>query len=169
MRKKGLVFVVLLLTVMSTSAQAQYSKNNQSRNSKPKQSGSASSQPVPFKKGATKTMEKDISIPDVPVFPGAKFFSGQQAVPSNTVISGYTVEYKIPNSTPDQVVSFYQNVFNGGGWKISQQTPRSIDAHNPTNNSFCNVFVDGGEKKRGKLHINYVITAKNTNSGAGAL
>ncbi len=118
------------------------------------------------KRESQKRMDKEVVLPDIPRFPGAKFVSGQEAASKEQVVCAYTIEYSVPKRSEPQIIPWYFNELKSGGWMINQQTSHSVDASNEKTNAHCNIFYDTGDAKNSTLHVNYVITPKQSYSGS---
>ncbi len=161
MYKIGLL-VAAGIFLAGLNAQAQYPYNAQ-KSTTIIQPGSITK--GSFKRESHKAMENDISIPEIPRFPGAKFVSGDEAQPSENLVCGYTIDYAVQQRAASQVIPFYHNVLSSGGWKIDQEEENSITSKNENSNSHCHIYVDEANDKDIKLHINYAVTPKVTYQG----
>ena len=158
MYKIGIVLSLAIITTVMPVVNAQSPKPLQPR---PATKQSETHGKTVFKRETTKAIDKNIALPDVPLYPGAKFLSGEQAEPSERVICACTINYVLPNNnSQSQVIDFYANALNSNGWRMEQQTKNIVTASNQTNHSHCDIIVDYGDQKTTRLHINYVCTPK---------
>ncbi len=102
---------------------------------------------------------KEIKLPDIPVFPGAKFISAQEAGKKAAgVSSSYTLQYLIPQASELQVVPFYAGIF-GGDWNIAQKGERCITAINEKTNTRCSITVGTYNQFYSNINVIYTVTA----------
>jgi hypothetical protein len=152
----SLIFSILTL-ISPSSVQLVYAQYFQ----RPGQSGQVrnSEKQSAYKHEAPRKMDKEINLPDLPRYPGAKFISGEEAANNEQVRSAYTIDYSIAKNSESQIIPWYANVLSSGGWKINQQTSSSIDASNDKMNAHCNIFFESGDQKSSRLHVNYVVVS----------
>jgi hypothetical protein len=109
-----------------------------------------------FKTESRKATGKEIIIPDLPRYPGGRFISGEEKKSKDGGMA-YSVKYSIPKSSQSQVVPFYANIFNGGGWRISQQTEENITAMNTSKYASSSVTVSSDGDSFSLLEVNYAV------------
>jgi len=110
-----------------------------------------------FKKEFRQATGKEVIIPDIPKYPGSTFISGQESKKKETGSVDYLVTYSISKSSQSQVIPFYANLFNGGGWHISQQTEAAISASNESKQATCSVFVSSDGDTFSSLKVGYSV------------
>jgi len=100
---------------------------------------------------------KEVTLPDLPRFPAAKFISAQEYGKNASVPVSYIIEYSIPKASESQVIPYYAGILSAGGWEAAHQTATSISASNESTHARCTINVSSDDNFYSRFQVNYAV------------